>query len=299
MYSPWKFLPLACVVIRTLLVCLCLASRLPSLLFLCMLMTLLLLCPQISAVFDTYSLFEKASGSRLNLGKCRGLWLGSWQNCSDSPVAIDWSNKMIKVLGVFIGFGDLDEANWRPRIDAVSKCLTSWSSRSLSLSGKALVANALALSRVWYVASLVHMPRGVLKELNSLLFGCFWSGKKDKVNRKVVVQPKDCGGFAVVSIELKVQALLVQWFRRFVILPNSWVSLLTYWCFDRFGIDPSAVNSSPSTFILSRLPRFYESLFRAWCGVLAAPLASCPSADLVISGPLCPLCLVNPPICVC
>ena len=26
---------------------------------------------------------------------------------------------MIKVLGFFIGFGDLDEANWRPRIDAV------------------------------------------------------------------------------------------------------------------------------------------------------------------------------------
>ena len=100
----------------------------------------------VKAVFDTYNLFEKASGSRLNLGKCRGLWLGSWWNRSDSPVAIDWSNKMIKVLGVLL---DLDEANWRPRIDAVSKCLTSWSSRSLSLSGKALVANALALSRVW------------------------------------------------------------------------------------------------------------------------------------------------------
>ena len=193
--------------------------------------------------FDTYSLFEKASGSRLNLGICRGLWLGSWRNRSDSPVAIDWSNKMIKVLGVSIGFGDLDEANWRPRIDAVSKCLTSWSSRSLSLSGKALVANALDLSRVWYVASLVHMPRWVLKELNSLLFGFFWSGKKDKVNRKVVVQPKDCGGFSVVSIELKVQALLVQWFRRFVISPNSWVSLLTDCCFDRFGVDPCGVDA--------------------------------------------------------
>ena len=233
--------------------------------------------PGIKAVFDIYSLFEKASGSRLNLGKCKGLWLGSWRGRLDSPVAIDWSNKMIKVLGVFIGFGNLDEANWRPRIDAVSKCLASWSSRSLSFSGRALVANALALSRVWYVASLVHMPRWVLRELNSLLFSFFWSGKKDKVNRKVVVQPKDCGGFAVVAIELKVQALLVQWFRRFVTSPNSWVSLLTYWCFDRFGVDPSAVISSPSAFILSRLPRFYESLFRAWCAVGG----SCGSSGIV------------------
>ena len=126
---------------------------------------------------------------------------------------------------------------------------------------------------LWFICA----PRWVLKELNSLLFGFFWSGKKDKVNRKVVVQPKDCGGFAVVSIELKVQALLVQWFRRFVISPNSWVSLATYWCFDRFGVDPSAVISSPSTFILSRLPHFYESLFHAWCVVGG----SCSSSGIV------------------
>ena len=201
----------------------------------------------IRVVFDTYGLFEKASGSKLNLDKCKGLWLGLWRNRLDAPIAIDWSLKMIKVLGVFIGFGGLDEENWRPRIDAVSKCLSSWRSRSFSLSGKALVANALALSRVWYVASLVYMPSCVLRELNSLLFTFFWSGKKDKVSRKVVNQPKDRGGFGVVSIELKVQALLVQWFRRFVNSPNSWVSLLSFWCFDRFGMEPSDVISSPST----------------------------------------------------
>ena len=33
--------------------------------------------PGINTVFETYSGFEKASGSRLNLSKCKGLWLGS------------------------------------------------------------------------------------------------------------------------------------------------------------------------------------------------------------------------------
>jgi len=56
----------------------------------------------------------------------------------------------------------LEEANWRPRIDAVSNCLSSWRTRSLSYQGKALVINALVLSRVWYVASLLHMPPWVL-----------------------------------------------------------------------------------------------------------------------------------------
>ena len=40
----------------------------------------------IKAFFDTYSLFEKGSGSRLNLGKSKGLWLGSWRDRRDPPV---------------------------------------------------------------------------------------------------------------------------------------------------------------------------------------------------------------------
>ena len=58
---------------------------------------------------------------------------------------LDWSF----VLGVFIGAGDLMEENWQPRIDAVTKVLSSWRSRSLSFCGKALIINALALSRIW------------------------------------------------------------------------------------------------------------------------------------------------------
>ena len=168
---------------------------------------------------EVYSGFEKASGSKLNMEKCKGLWLGAWRARTDSPVNIDWSELMIKVLGVFIGFGDLDLANRRPRVDSVTKCLASWSIHSLSFSGRALVASSLALSRIWYVASLVHMPHWVLRELNTLLFNFFWAGKKDKVSRKVVVQPRDCGGFAVVAIDLKVQALLIQWSSALLLLP--------------------------------------------------------------------------------
>ena len=129
---------------------------------------------------------------------------------------------------LFIGFGDLDSENWSPRIDAVHKCLISWQSRHHSFSGKTLVANALALSRIWYVASLVHMPEWVLRELNSCVCDFFWSGKKDLVKRTVVVQPKSDGGFSVVSISLKVKALIIQWIRRLVVSPGAWVSLLTY-----------------------------------------------------------------------
>lgn len=74
---------------------------------------------------------------------------------------------------MFIGVGDLVEDNWHPRVNAVDKVLSSWRSCSLSLRGKALVINALALSRIWYVASLVHMPDCIVHELCSLVFNFF------------------------------------------------------------------------------------------------------------------------------
>jgi len=84
------------------------------------------------AVFEVYAKFEAGAGAKLNLSKCEGLWLGAWRNRLDSPVAISWNSVKIKSLGLYIGYGNLDEANWRPRIDAIERCLNSWRSRSLS-----------------------------------------------------------------------------------------------------------------------------------------------------------------------
>ena len=100
----------------------------------------------IRACFNVYDLYERGSGSRLNLSKSKGLWLGPWANRSDPPVGLDWSSTKIKVLGVFLGPGNLDDDNWKPRIEAVENTLLSWRQRILSFQGRALVINALALS---------------------------------------------------------------------------------------------------------------------------------------------------------
>ena len=214
-------------------------------------------------VFDTYDLYERGSGSKLNLSKSKGLWQGPWNGRSDSPVAIDWSSVKIKVLQVFLGPLDLEEDNWRPRLSAVENVLLSWHQRALSFRGKALVINALALSCIWYVASLIHMPSWVLRELNSLVFKFFWKGKPDLVSCAVVVQPNCCGGFSVVDVNLKVSALLLQWIRRIASSPNSWVSFLVYWFNLHLGLSPVQVFANPPVFDVN-LPPFYVSLLRAW-----------------------------------
>ena len=167
----------------------------------------------------------------------------------------------IKVLGVYIGHGDLSEYNWHPRLDAMSRCLDSWCSRSLSLLGRALVVNALALSCIWYVASLVNMPEWVCSALRYTVFSFISAGKRELVVCRVMYLPKDCGGFSVISIDFTVSALLIQWVRRLSVCPNGWVFLLTYWLLHRYGVLPFDFFANPTVFPHASFPPFYSDLF--------------------------------------
>ena len=111
------------------------------------------------------------------------------------------------------------------------------------------------------------MPAWVCSELKKLLFNFFWSGKRDLVARKVLIHPKESGGFSVVSIDFKVAALLIQWVHRLVVCPDGWVYLLTYWLLDRHGVPSFAFFSDPSSFPNAPFPPFYSDLFQAWCAV--------------------------------
>ena len=176
---------------------------------------------------------------------------------------LDWSSSRWKVLGVFIGPSNLEEINWRPRIDALDHVLKSWRSRSLSFCGKALVINALVLSRVWYAASLIHMPAWVCKELSSLAFSFFWSGRREFLSRSAVTQ-SPVFGFSAVVVRLKLDALLSQWVKRFVSSPSGWCASLSFCFVSRFGVCPLDVFSRPFSFDPRALPPFYQSLLPAW-----------------------------------
>ena len=68
------------------------------------------------------------------------------------------------MLGGVIGPGNEVEDNWRPRIVAVENVLQSWRALTLSCRGRAIVVNALALSRIWYVRPSFTW---VVRELNT------------------------------------------------------------------------------------------------------------------------------------
>ena len=77
----------------------------------------------------------------------------------------------------------------------------------------------------------------LLCELNTALLNFFWWGKKDLVAFDVVIHHREDSGFQLVSFPSLVKCIpsLPSGSRVCVFLL---VSLLNFWCYNRFGVDP-------------------------------------------------------------
>ena len=222
---------------------------------------------EIKEVFSIYDDYERASGAKLNMEKCKGLWCGSWRGRSVSPVDIQWSSKSITCLGTVIGHGDLSHENWDKRLTSLTSTLDVWRKRSLSFLGKTLVVNNLGLSQLWYLASVLHVASWVFKEIDSKVYPFFWSGGRDLVKRNVLMQPLSRGGYNLVNVPLKVRALHTLWIRRYLASPSKWTAFFCYFVQKSFGDNLNTVLESPAYYPFERLPPFYASILESWAQI--------------------------------
>ena len=105
----------------------------------------------LTSFFELIELFEKGHAAKLNRSKTEAMWLGAWKFCDDEPHGLTWVRKM-KFPGVVFGVVDTDQDNWQPKLNKLEKSLNLRKSRSLSVSGKAVVVNVLGLSKLIYLA---------------------------------------------------------------------------------------------------------------------------------------------------
>ena len=100
-----------------------------------------------------------------------------------------------------------------------------------------------ALLSMGFSPSLISWVKGLnvwvklLRELNTALLNFFWGGKKDLVAFDVVIHHREDSGFQLVSFPSLAKCIPS--------LPSGssvcvflLVSLLTFWCYNRFGVDP-------------------------------------------------------------
>ena len=210
----------------------------------------------ITKAFEIVRIFEKDSWSKLNLDKPEGMWFGSIAGRTDGPVNIKWITAFIKVLGIFFTMSNSDflSLNWNFRIEKLAKRLESWKFRALSLKGKSMIINTLALSGLRYTGSVIPLPAWAEKRISRIIFDFLRSGKNKQIKCEVCCLPYELGGLKVVNVALKYKALLA---KSVVFITDSqykakWVHLARYfighalgklhesWGFLRSNIKPHA-----------------------------------------------------------
>ncbi len=156
----------------------------------------------------TTEVYESGSGAKFNFspGKSAGMWIGR-QNGPQNICGFDFSNPSLKILGIYFGDAESATNSWNSRIDKLDRKLDSWRYRNLSLRGKILIVNSLALSGLIFLASILSIPQVFVTKINKIIFKFIWSDKNELVKQSLIYQPVERGGLSLMNIKTKSMAL--------------------------------------------------------------------------------------------
>lgn len=202
-------------------------------------------------------LFGKASGSKLNVSKTRGMFLGKWKSRSDHPFGISWVEST-KLLGNTLGNFISDDDIWSKTLGKIQKTLNNFKSRNMSFRSKSYVINSLALSKLWYLGSTNLISGHYLKLFEKSVFDFIWSYKAEPLKRETLYLPFNLGGQNLINISLKLDCLLLKHVINLISGSSAkWTFFATYWLglyLRKYNTRFSSLNTPHSDFI----PPFYK-----------------------------------------
>jgi hypothetical protein len=111
----------------------------------------------IKECFNVFTIYEKASGAKVNISKTDGMWIGTWsKRIKDESfknfAGLTWTDEDLKFLGEYIG-EDLDKLqinNIENTVQDMTKSLHFWKGKYLSKKGTIRVINTYVLSKMFY-----------------------------------------------------------------------------------------------------------------------------------------------------
>ena len=191
------------------------------------------------------------------------LGIGTWKNRRNWPLDYLVTVNEIKVFGVFImdSYRSLLKRNWDYRFLKFEQSIYSWSSRSFhSVQQRIEIVKIFALSRVYYIATVLPMSKTVGKRFEKVIRNFIWfsCGKMLRISFNDLKHPLIRGGLGLVCIFGMSRSLqLSQLFRLLRGNDNKSVGHLGYWigdCLDDFVAGLGAVKHAQV------VPPFFESL---------------------------------------
>ncbi|KAL2080679.1 hypothetical protein ACEWY4_024472 [Coilia grayii] len=168
------------------------------------------------AVVAILAAFGQAAGAKVNLAKSAVLCLGGWgaRTSVPGPFSVQQS---VRILG--LDFTRLESAqhNWNALLGKVTRTLSLWGTRPLSLSGRVLLVKSGILPRLNHVGYVFPVPFLTGRRLERAVFSFIWGGRTEHVSRAVMYGAVGVGGRGVPCLPLKVLCLHVAFQARLVV----------------------------------------------------------------------------------
>jgi hypothetical protein len=162
------------------------------------------------------NLFCKASGTKVNWNKTAVIWASkrskNWEWGQEMGLQWVLEGKGVRYLGIQVGFHLSSEVNFDKMLIALKGKFINWSTRSLSLAGRILVANQVLLASMWYLATCWNPNPRMCGQVRGVVRNFIWGGKATNARAKVkwdtLVLPTTKGGLGIIDPKTQSEALL-------------------------------------------------------------------------------------------
>ena len=106
----------------------------------------------------------------------------------------------IEVFGIW-GGNISDDFIWRPIARKISHIITLYSARNMSIYGRAITVNTMALSQLCYLVASLNVLTKYIHEIKKEVFSFIWGSKKHELmKRNTAYLAKTSGGIGVIDI---------------------------------------------------------------------------------------------------
>ena len=222
--------------------------------------------------FNLIKIFEKATGSKLNINKTKIYGAGNWRGKDQWPIAgLQTETEDFYTLGIYHcnDYRISVDKNWNNAIEKIKKHTNILHNRKLNLHQRSIYANTCILSKLWYISHVYPLPENQAKCINSVVFNYIWGGRYEPIKRTVLCQAKKEGGLAVMNCLLKSRTLMVSTFLKCYNDNNYRNSLMFYYCYIRLSnILPSEYSIHNASHIATP---YYDEVIRTTQSILHLP----------------------------
>lgn len=168
----------------------------------------------VARAFEVIQRYEAASGSKLNMEKTEGVYVGQQTGRTTGPVPITWKTDAITVLGTKMG--NNMEQDWPKQLDKLEKKFDTWKNRSLTVLGKAVLIRTYAIATIVYLSSIFPIPPNITVKAQCLCFQFLRNNLNELISRATCHLSLGKGGLGIPDLNDIATISLVKWIRKIV-----------------------------------------------------------------------------------